>query len=240
MIKKLKNINKKEADLFGGKAANLGFIIQNRINVPEGFCISTDVNKLNEITKKKILDKFRDLKSPVAVRSSATCEDSKKFSFAGQFDTALNVNNEKLLFDSIEKCWDSLYSDRVKAYNKSTGIKSMKMAVIVQKMIDAEYSGVIFTKSPFDNRNMVIEIITGLGDKLVSGEIIPSKFIVNRNSLRIIRKKNIHNIYEKLIEQVGCIGLKIEKIFDNYQDIEFSVLNGEVYVLQARPVTGLN
>ena len=98
MIKNLKDIKPNEVDLFGGKAANLGFLIQNGFNVPDGFCISTEVNKLNTKIRSEIIKNFKKLNSKVAVRSSATAEDSKKSSFAGQFDTFLNIKNEKGLY----------------------------------------------------------------------------------------------------------------------------------------------
>src|SRR3989344_5880952 len=104
MIKDLKDTKREQVNLFGGKAVNLGFLIQNGFNVPEGFCISTKINNIDDKIKNSIIKKFRKLKSKVAVRSSATGEDSKKLSFAGQFDTFLNIPNEKQLFDAIEKC----------------------------------------------------------------------------------------------------------------------------------------
>ena len=107
MIKDLKDIRKDEVNLFGGKATNLGFIIKNGFNVPEGFCISTKINEIDKNARNDIIGRFRKLKSSVSVRSSATVEDSKHMSFAGQFDTFLNINSENKLLNSIKKCLNS-------------------------------------------------------------------------------------------------------------------------------------
>src|SRR3989338_9969745 len=100
MIKSLKDVNQNEVNLFGGKATNLGFLIRNGFNIPQGFCISTKIKKMDNKLENEIIQEFKNLNSKVVVRSSATVEDSKKLSFAGQFDTFLNIKSEKELFDS--------------------------------------------------------------------------------------------------------------------------------------------
>jgi len=238
MIKNLKEIKKQEVDLFGGKATNLGFLIQNGFNVPEGFAIPTEVKKLTEEIKKEILEKFKSLNSPVSVRSSATCEDSSKSSFAGQFDTFLNIKTEKELLNSIEKCWDSANSERVKAYIENKGIKKVKMAVIIQKMVDADFAGVVFTVDPVEKKNILIEITQGLGDKLVSGKITPSSFFVNKD-FKIVKGDNSCSIKKDLIIKISKVGKDIEKIYSKPQDIEFCIKNKEIFILQSRPITTL-
>lgn len=105
MIKDLKDIKKNEINLFGGKAVNLGFLIQNGFNVPAGFCISTKINELTSTVKKETIKRFRALNSKVSVRSSATAEDAKNASFAGQFDTFLNIDSDVRVLNAIKNCW---------------------------------------------------------------------------------------------------------------------------------------
>lgn len=239
MIKDLKNIKKDEVNLFGGKATNLGFLIQNGFNVPDGFCISAQINKIDGKAKREIIQKFKKFKNAVAVRSSSTMEDSRKTSFAGQFDTFLNINSEKELLKSIEKCWESVKSDRVAAYLKNKRKARLKMAVIVQKMINADFAGVIFTVDPVKKKNLLIEMAEGLGDKLVSGKIIPNSYFINKETFKIEKKNELFKIEKALIKEISKVALKIEKAFSFPQDIEFCIKNNKIFILQSRPITTL-
>jgi len=236
MIKSLKYIKISEINLFGGKATNLGFLIQNSFKVPEGFCISTNINVIDIKTKNEIIKRFKKLKSAVAVRSSATAEDSKKSSFAGQFDTFLNIKNEKQLFNAIEKCRNSIKSARAKAYIKNKRMQNVRMAVIVQKMIDANYAGVIFTIDPINKKDILIEIVRGLGNKLVSGNVTPSSNFIDRKNFNIKNKKTFFGLN---IERLAKTALKIESLYKHPQDIEFAIKNNEIFILQSRPITTL-
>src|SRR3989344_5094367 len=224
MIKDLKDIKREEVNLFGGKAVNLGFLIQNGFNVPEGFCISTKINKIDDKIKNEIISKFKSLKLRVAVRSSATSEDSKKSSFAGQFDTFLNIKNVKQLFNAIKKCRNSIKSDRAKAYLKNKKIKNLKIAVIVQKIIGADYAGVLFTLDPINKKDILIEIVRGLGDKLVSGKVTPASNFIDRKNFNIKNKKTFFGLN---IERLAKTALKIESLYKHPQDIEFAIKNNE-------------
>lgn len=239
MIKNLKDIKKSEINLFGGKATNLGFLIQNGFNVPEGFCISTKVNVIDSKTKIEIIKKFKKLESAVAVRSSATAEDSKKSSFAGQFDTFLNIINEKQLFNAIERCRNSIKSIRANAYIKNKKMQNLRMAVIVQKMINADYAGVIFTIDPINKKGILIEIVRGLGEKLVSGKITPNNYFIGRRIFNTKGRTESFNVNSSLIKKLAKTALKIESLYKFPQDIEFCVKNNEILILQSRPITTL-
>ncbi len=239
MIKDLRDIKREEVNLFGGKATNLGFLIQNAFDIPEGFCISTEVKELTAEIKKELIKKFKSLDSAVSVRSSATAEDLADSSFAGQFDTFLNIKTEKELFDSIRKCWNSINSERVIVYMKNKGIKQVQMAVIVQKMIQADFAGVMFTLDPIDKEHILIEAAKGLGDRIVSGKITPSSFMVDKNKFDIVDRSNKDNIDSKLIIEIAKIGKKIEDYYKKPQDIEFAIKNNEIFILQSRPITTL-
>ena len=239
MIKSLSGIKQDEVPLFGGKATNLGFLMQNGFNVPDGFCISTKIKNLNAKIKNEIIKNFKKLNSNVAVRSSATAEDSEKSSFAGQFDTFLNIKDEKELFDSIKKCKNSVKSKRAIAYSKNKKLKNIKMAVIVQKMINPDFSGVIFIIDPVNKKNILIEIVKGLGDKLVSGQVTPNSYFVDKIIMKIENKTESFKLDRILIKKLSKTSLEIESLYQNPQDIEFSAKNNEIFILQSRPITTL-
>jgi len=135
---------------------------------------------------------------------------------------------------SIEKCRKSLNTDRAVVYRKAKGIKESKMAVIVQQMIDADWSGVMFTKDPIEKKHILIEAAPGLGEQIVSGTITPSNFYIEESN--IIKKQNNHNIDEDMILEIAILGEKIENLYNIPQDIEFSV-KGKIFILQTRPIT---
>lgn len=174
----------------------------------------------------------------VSVRSSGTIEDSSDKSCAGQFKTFLNVDKNTLL-DSIKKCFSSFYSTNLKSYLNAEDV-SGSMAVVVQKMIDSEYSGVSFTTDYVEqNSNFcIIEAVRGVGEGLVSGEITPTKYCVRKsnNFIDFIIGEN-QNI-ETYIEQIAQISAKIEKLYDMPMDIEWAICNKQIYILQARPIVG--
>src|SRR6266702_2897885 len=152
---------------------------------------------------------YRDLErktnSPqvkVAVRSSATSEDLPDASFAGQQDTYLNVKGEDALVHYVQKCWSSLYTPRAIFYREEKGFPHEKVliSVGVQKMVESEVSGVIFTLDPVngDPSKIIIESSWGLGEALVAGVVRPDRFIVDKGTLQIVHKE----IVPKMVEHV--------------------------------------
>ena len=240
MIKSLKDIKKSKVDLFGGKATNLGFLIQNGFNVPEGFCISTQIDKLTKDIKNEIIRKYKELNCAVSVRSSATAEDSRNASFAGQFETFLNINSKSALLNSISKCWKSAKSRRVISYARKNEIKNIKMAVIVQKMLNPDFAGVIFTVDPLYNKYILIEFVKGLGEKLVSGKTTPMSYFIDRKNYKINNRSGNINMNKILIQRLARISLKIEKSYNFPQDIEFATKDNQIYILQSRAITTIN
>ncbi len=149
----------------------------------------------------------------VAVRSSATSEDLPDASFAGQQDTYLNVKGEEQLVHYVQKCWSSLYTPRAIFYREEKGFPHEKVliSVGVQKMVDSEVSGVIFTLDPVngDPSKIIIESTWGLGEALVAGVVRPDRFIVDKGTLQIIHKE----IVPKLLEHVPNLqtGLTVQR-----------------------------
>jgi len=201
----------------------------------------------------------------VAVRSSATSEDTKKTSWAGQLSTYLNTSQRDLI-DNIKRCWASLFSPRALTYRaRQNLIKSnVLVAVIVQKMVDSEVSGIVFTAHPVtsDPDMIMIEAGYGLGEAMVSGLITPDNYIINKNDLTIFdfsigtqkkmvtRIKREHKIIDVPKEKQGKrklkekdafklakLCLKIEKHFGCPQDIEWAKSKNKIYILQTRPIT---
>ncbi len=138
----------------------------------------------------------------VAVRSSATSEDLPDASFAGQQDTYLNVKGEDALVHYVQKCWSSLYTPRAIFYREEKGFPHEKVliSVGVQKMVESEVSGVIFTLDPVngDPSKIIIESSWGLGEALVAGVVRPDRFIIDKGTLQIVHKE----IVPKMVEHV--------------------------------------
>lgn len=202
-----------------------------------------DIEKLvmsgefNQKLQDKIFTEYNKLNSKfVSVRSSALKEDGNQKSYAGQYSTFLNVEKGDL-FVSIKKCWCSLYNDNVISY--SDDINVCDMNVIVQKMINPDYAGVSFTIDTTSNTNnySIIEVVTGDGEKLVSGKITPTKFIVRRETKYTDLKIGDINLDSQLIYSLESIILDIEKLYSVPMDIEFAIKSGEIFILQARPIT---
>jgi len=204
---------------------------------------------------------------PVAVRSSALGEDSAEATFAGQQDTYLWVRGADAVCDAVVKCWASLYNPEAVAYRERFHIDNPAMGVTIQLMVDAAVSGVMFTCNPVsgDRSTIAINASWGLGLAVVGGEVTPDDYLVSKVTSEIIREtindkhveyvhgddgpKHVevddqrrtepclhHNAIVRLVE----VAKRIEKHFGAPQDIEWAFdHDGELFVLQSRPVTGL-
>jgi len=140
---------------------------------------------------------------PVAVRSSATAEDTAEASFAGQQSTFLNVTAEQLV-DAVRDCWASLFEPQAIAYRRRRGIEHLdvKIAVVVQRMVQSHRAGVAFTVHPVtgDRGSIVIEAVVGLGEAAVSGVVTPDLYVVNKGTLAI-EERNIGHQDRKLVRR---------------------------------------
>jgi phosphohistidine swiveling domain-containing protein len=211
-----------------------------------------------------LLRAFRYLGPPVAVRSSSSSEDSQSHSGAGQHDTILNVVTERHFLVALKQCWSSLYSSRAIAYRNATGQSQtdVSMAVLVQRMVDADFSGVVFTRSPVGSPDeLLIECVRGLGETLVSGMVTPERFVLTRDTLKVIRHQSSrqrlavkanpsggtaqHHFRTKsrrspsasLIREVAAMSLIAERLSGVPQDVEWAAEGAAPFLLQARPIT---
>jgi len=174
-----------------------------------------------------------------AVRSSATAEDLITASFAGQQDSYLNVSRGEIV-SAVKKCWASLFNPRAIYYRHEKKIShDVAMAVVIQEMVDAEFAGVMFTVDPVRKKHILVEAATGLGEKVVSGSVTPSSFMLDRGSFSIEEKNVSYDIDEDIVKEIAKIGISIEKHYNRPQDIEFAVKKGEIFVLQSRAITTL-
>ncbi|HZT45281.1 MAG TPA: PEP/pyruvate-binding domain-containing protein [Gaiellaceae bacterium] len=179
----------------------------------------------------------------VAVRSSACAEDSEAASYAGQQETYLNVEGADEVCARIVECWASFFSERALFYRGQKGsLDDLRMAVVVQRMVDPEKSGVVFTADPVQCRRdrMVIEAIFGLGEQVVSGEATPDHYVVDRAG-DVVRERLVNGGVLSVDElaRLAGLGRQLEERFGCPQDIEWAIAGGELYLLQSRPVTTL-
>lgn len=250
---------------FGGKANSLLKLVENNFNVPRFYIITSKAYQ--EFLKYNHIESFDDLVKlkeeieeanfpktledeifdywekynfdKTAVRSSASNEDGQDKSFAGQYRTFLNVDKKDLLI-KIKKCWISLYEDNVVAY--SNDISNQVMNVIVQEMVEADYSGVAFSSDPTGSSNnySVIEVCPGLGEKLVSGNVTPTTMLVRRQTHHSDSITGQNYLTEEDISHLEQIILKIEEIYSMAMDIEWCIKKNLIYILQARAITAQN
>ena len=307
-------INRSSLPIAGGKAANLGEMIQAGLPVPPGFCITTtaytlvaegaqidsildelatiDANDTARLAKlatsartrlleapiptnidKAITQAYRLLGDgecvPVAVRSSATAEDLPYASFAGQQDTYLNIVGEEALIDAVRRCWASLWTDRAVSYRASLGLDQhrVQLAVVVQRMVEAEVAGVLFTANPVTGkrREAVIDANPGLGEAVVSGVTNPDHFEVNTATGEIVERRLSDKrivirgtadggtvktesgaslgeacLSDAQIGELAQLGAQVEAHYGMPQDIEWAIdATGKLWLTQSRPITTL-
>jgi rifampicin phosphotransferase len=183
--------------------------------------------------------------SRLAVRSSASFEDMKAASNAGQHDTFLGVEGTQAAAEAVAMCWASQWTERAIIYRQSRGVAETgaAMAVVVQELAAADKAGVVFTKDPTRVvETLVIEATPGFGEALVSGRVIPERLLVNRKTgiveERITRAGSTGEcLSEAEIEALVQAALKIEIMLGEPQDIEWAFAGPKLYILQARPIT---
>ena len=240
-----------------------------------------DTQKLNETSDKvrqlilkshmpeKLVDEIKKnyagINDFVAVRSSATAEDLPDASFAGQQETFLNIRGEEDLLEAVRKCFASLFTPRAIYYREKNKFPHDKvfLAVVVQRMVNADKAGVIFSVNPVTNskEEIIIEGAYGLGEAVVAGELTPHSYIIHKESHEIkdksigkldwgyfrghdgkTEKRNIEHGHVEVLDEKEAKALtsftkKIENHYTIPMDIEWAIEAGKVYILQARPVT---
>ncbi len=284
----------------GKKACVLAQLKRHQLPIPNGFCLTPGAltreflrwnvsSGMNQTSMEQLVESysfssefiqtvqshFRKLKGNkehfrVAVRSSSTLEDLGDASFAGQYETVLDVRDESKLIDAIKTCLLSYWTPRATTYRDNHGIhdEDIHMGILVQEMVHSTTSGVLFTKDPRSNHDdtlMVVNAVWGLGESLVSGAVTPDEYIINRtngaekHSIIADKKFKLQSSMDGGVESIqlnqpmskgrvlsnnqlellASLGNKVEQIFQSPQDLEWAFQDGELYLLQSRPITTL-
>jgi phosphohistidine swiveling domain-containing protein len=227
----------------GGKAEGLARLLSYGFDVPEGFVIvgATEGNLPADLDEC-----YRRLGSgKVAVRSSAIGEDSSEASFAGQYETVLNVEGQHVLCDAVTDCLRSVCNARATAYrDDKTGQQDARMNVVVQKMVDARVAGVLFTANPMNARRdqVVIDAVSGLGEALVSGQAAPDHWVLRRDGSIVDRETQGEDplLSEAELSLLVDGALRAESMYGAPIDMEWAIdETGSIRWLQARPITRL-
>ncbi|MDO8443936.1 MAG: PEP/pyruvate-binding domain-containing protein [bacterium] len=251
----LSKVNQKDINSVDGASAEIQSIILN--------------SKMPADIETEILKHFAELDAEfVAVRSSATAEDGSSASWAGELESYLNTTRENLL-ENVQKCWASLFTPRAIFYRieKNMHKDKVSVAVVIQKMVESEVSGICFTVHPVteDHNQMVLEAGWGLGEAIVGGLITPDNYVVDKKnleitdkyiseqSIKIVRQNNgtaemevaesrreVQKLSDGGIIELAKICLQIEKHYGFPCDIEWAYEKGKFYIVQSRPITTLS
>ncbi len=214
-------------------------------------------------------DGLDDGEAFVAVRSSATAEDLPSASFAGQQDTYLNITRDDLI-ERIKDCWASLFTQRAIYYRNEQGFDHdiVDIAVVVQRMVAADKSGVMFTSHPSTGEpKIIIEAAWGLGEAVVSGSVSPDNYVIDRETDEVLEatvadkkimmlkdeetgetveravpedRRNARVLDDEELGRLAELGERAEAHYDDPQDVEWAIVDGEVYMLQSRPITTIS
>jgi len=283
-----------EHHLIGGKAMNLARMQQQGLPVPDGFVVTAHAfhrflqengiqhswsdlqirsaiidGHMPETLISELFQHYASLQATsrfaVAVRSSSSFEDMASASFAGQYETRLNVNSFFQLVQSIKVCWASFFSPAVRQYAQRQAISmdSPAMAVLVQIMVRADVSGVLFSSNPVTGNpdEIVINASYGLGEPVVSGEVTPDMYIVGRKNGSISRhlgekqvkyvtggwrtlclpvppeEREVYCLTDEMIQHLVQLAKMVESCVHYDADLEFAFEQGRLYLLQVRPIT---
>lgn len=276
-------------ELAGGKGANLGELLRGGFPVPAGFTVTTaaydrvapetvpdllesapDGSAVRDHIEKceipaEIADAvraaYRDLGGPVAVRSSATAEDLPDAAFAGQQDTYLNIIGEDAVLDAVRRCWASLWTERAIAYRRKQNVDEATMAVVVQRLVPAEFAGVMFTANPVTGARdeIVVDANEGLGESVVSGMVTPDHYVLRKGKVKDVKRGRREltvrpladggteevastagrELPQEALKSLAKLGKSIGKHFGAPQDIEWAWAEGKVQIVQSRPITAL-
>jgi len=227
------------------------------------FFLTTPIPKAIRDNLKQLIDTFCG-DSPVAVRSSAPGEDGSANSFAGLHDSFLNISGTDDIIKHIKLVWASLYSDAALLYRKELELdtQTSQMAVVIQELIPSDKSGIFFSLNPSNSNESVIESVYGLNQALVDGDIEPDRWILSRSTGKIISQTDpVRKRYavptktgvafndltpsaaqtpplnEPEVRQIWESGKRLEDLFGRPQDVEWTIFNDQLTILQARPIT---
>lgn len=262
-------------NLVGGKAAHLSRLARLNHRVPDGFCLPVTVEKAQPLTLLAEIDQaISDLMAchhltdlAVAVRSSAIDEDGTNSSFAGQYDSYLNVVGAKAILQAVRQCWQSVGTERAQAYRRQRGLSAVKeqMGVLVQQMVMADVTGVLFSANPITEKRgeVVINASWGMGPSIVGGTVMLDTFIVRKSDLAVVgqviavkarmtvavpggtREVDVPHFLQRKaclsagqLVEMARLALGLEGVMGYPVDIECAYSQQDLFLLQCRPATG--
>jgi pyruvate,water dikinase len=259
----MRGLSRSDIGRVGAKAANLGELAGVGFLVPEGFVVTTDaferflsINGLAPNSSPEAvstaplpLEMEQAIRNalihigdfPLAVRSSGVEEDLVGASYAGQYETFLDVHGQDALLSAVRQCWASAFNPRLVTYRAMQGEgKPASMAVLVQRLIDADAAGVAFTANPVtgDRNETVVSAVRGLGERLVSGQASPDEWLI-RGEEAICQRAPEAAIDVDQARSVAAMARRVEAHFGSPQDVEWAIGDGLLFLLQARPMTSL-
>jgi pyruvate,water dikinase len=237
----------RHVDSFGKKGVGLHWLAKHRLLIPKTLVVTYSASEMIEHDPQagfvKLKDAIKDrleLDEPYAVRSSANLEDDKELSFAGQFLSRVNVQGLDAIVDAIRDVLNSSRSETLQPYMKKLGEtgKELKMAVLVQKMVPPQISGVVFSKNPITGLDeVVIEAVHGLGEALMQDGITPARWIYRWG--QFTTKPETEAEFEDVIREIANEARRIQKLYGSPVDLEWAYDGKNVYWLQIRPITAL-
>jgi len=250
-VRTLNELTAEQRPLAGGKGGTLAQLSQGGYPVPDGFVILPAAFAGDELTPQAWIQvqahlarlRKADLGTAAfAVRSSALSEDSAQASFAGEFETVLDVRSDEMIQAAIHTVRQSRHSERVRIYSQARGVITdqdapPEMAVVVQQLVRADVSGVLFTADPVtgSHTSMLGNFVYGFGEELVSGEAEPYTFTLKRPKGRYDGPPGLKRFARKLYK----LATRLERDLGHPQDIEWAIADGKLFLLQSRPITTL-
>jgi pyruvate,water dikinase len=237
----------------GGKGSSLVRLKAAGFQVPDFICL--DVSHFEEARSSgfRLSPRTRDTVEAFlaahsglsfAVRSSANMEDGSEHSFAGLFETFLDLKSKEDVFSAVEKCWSSVDSDRVREYCKRRKIPfdQLKMAVVVQRFIAPDFAGVAFSLNPMTGKDeeILVEMVRGVGETLVSGKVTPDRWVLSRSLFApalLQREGESTGMPDSWAPRLRDLVTKIQAAYKKPQDIEWAAQGDQLYVLQSRDIT---
>jgi pyruvate,water dikinase len=263
LILTLRNLGTADFGRAGGKAANLGELLRAGLPVPDGFVVTTAALELFlsaaglhggsppeavaaapfpvELTTalREAFSGFAEI--PLAVRSSALAEDLPDASFAGQYESILDVRGFDAFVAAVRRCWASAFSERVAAYKQGRAASAAGgIAVLCQRLIPADAAGVAFTANPMTGARgeTLVSAVRGLAERLVSGRSSADEWVV-ADGQAVCRRAPEEAIDAAQALSIAALARRVEAHFGTPQDIEWAIFQGEISILQARPMTAL-
>lgn len=232
MIVGLEHVAALERAVVGSKAAHLARALARGFAVPPGFVVPVGVNP----SAVEVLAAVNDLGGPFAVRSSALAEDLVEASYAGLYESYLNVSAADVP-EAIRSCRGSGDAERVNAYRDPES--EAGVAVLVQRMVPASAAGVAFTANPLTGARdeTIVTAVTGLGESLVAGEAVGEEWFIRDGNAHLTRSADVLEARQAVA--IAELARRAAELFDGPQDIEWAIAGGDLHLLQARPMTAL-